>query len=151
MTTLNDGNIYALRTLLQQYIIETTSYYDFNFKTEERFYHIFFLGMFVSLSQTFTIDSNKESGIGRYDIALIPKNPNQKGVILEIKRVNQLPDGESERDAIMKAAVQDALNQIDQNLYKTNLIRHGVKQAVHIGIAMCGKVMASDCVFVDYQ
>ena len=151
MTTLNDGNIYALRTLLQQYIMETASYYDFNFKIEERFYHIFFLGMFVSLSQTFTIDSNKESGIGRYDIALIPKNPNQKGVILEIKRVNQLPDGESERDAIMKAAVQDALNQIDQNLYKTNLIRHGVKQAVHIGIAMCGKVMASDCVFVDYQ
>ncbi|MEG2290707.1 MAG: PD-(D/E)XK nuclease domain-containing protein [Clostridium sp.] len=80
----------------------------------ERVYHAFILGMLVSLNDTYEVISNRESGLGRYDVSLIPKDITKIGLIMEFKsiRVNS-------KDTL-ESAMDKAIIQINKKLYDTN-------------------------------
>ena len=100
----------------------------------ERFYHGFVLGLLVELSDRYTVTSNRESGFGRYDVILEPKQKDD-GIILEFKV--QDPDDEKELSDTVKASLQ----QIENKKYETILTEKGVpKEKIRkYGFAFCGK------------
>ena len=100
----------------------------------ERFYHGFVLGLLVELSDRYTITSNRESGFGRYDVILEPKQKDD-GIILEFKV--QDPDDEKELSDTVKASLQ----QIENKKYETILTEKGIpKEKIRkYGFAFCGK------------
>ena len=97
----------------------------------EKFYHGFVLGLIVSLADTHTVQSNKESGDGRYDVMLIPKDTTQLGLILEFKVAE-------EGDTLSEVAEQ-ALKQIDERNYETELRQKAIQKILKIGLAFRGK------------
>jgi hypothetical protein len=101
----------------------------------ERFYHGFVLGLMVDLQGRYVITSNRESGLGRYDIMLEPLNKDDAGIIMEFK----VHDAEDENT--LADTVDAALKQIDDKKYSQILIEHGVSPE-HIrkyGFAFEGK------------
>ena len=88
----------------------------------ERFYHGFVLGLIVDLTKDYVVTSNRESGFGRYDVVIEPKDVNGKAFILEFKVFNP------NREASLEEAVQNALTQIKEKNYAANLIAKGIKE-----------------------
>ena len=88
---------------------------------QERFYHGFVLGLIVDLQGRYVISSNRESGFGRYDVMLEPKDPNvDDAIILEFK----IHDPEDEQ--MLKETVQSALDQIEKKQYAAQLTARGI-------------------------
>ncbi len=105
-------------------------------KTEpERFYHGFVLGLMVDLADKYVITSNRESGFGRYDVCLLPKQDNAPAYVLEFKVHD--PDEE----ATLEETVEKALSQIEEKKYDADLIAKGIKKEniYHYGFAFEGK------------
>ncbi len=100
----------------------------------ERFYHGFVLGLLVELSDRYTVTSNRESGFGRYDVLLEPKQGDD-GIILEFKV--QDTDDEKELSDTVKAALQ----QIENKKYETLLTEKGIpKEKIRkYAFAFCGE------------
>ena len=87
----------------------------------ERFYHGFVLGLMVDLQGRYVVTSNRESGFGRYDVMLEPKNPAQdRAFILEFKVFN------SRREKSLEDTVASALEQIDNKQYEADLVARGI-------------------------
>ena len=87
----------------------------------ERFYHGFVLGLMVELSGRYEITSNRESGFGRYDIMLTPKNREKDcAYIIEFKVHKPLKEKDLEQ------TVANALSQIEEKLYDAKLIAEGI-------------------------
>lgn len=119
-----------------KYIVRKTfSSFDTGKNVAENFYHAFTLGLLVNLDGKYRVVSNKESGDGRPDVIIIPKDNTKKGVIIEFK-VSESSDEEP-----MKAAVDNALEQIDEKQYSDELIHSDIKEIIKIGIAFCGKIV----------
>ena len=101
----------------------------------ERFYHGFVLGLMVDLADRYVVTSNQESGFGRYDVMLEPKDKNDAAMILEFKVFNP------RRETSLEDTVQSALAQIEEKQYEAALIARGIP-AEHIrryGFAFEGK------------
>jgi hypothetical protein len=95
--------------------------------TPERFYHGFVLGLMVELENEYEIKSNRESGFGRYDIMIIPKDTarataNCKAYIIEFKVKKQKED-------TLEDTVKNALTQIEEKRYEQELIQTGIPKA----------------------
>jgi len=88
LKSLLSEDISTFRRIFCDFIIKSISYFDISGKEPEKFYHAFVLGMLVSLQATHQIKSNRESGYGRYDVMVIPKDHGQPGVIIEFKKVD---------------------------------------------------------------
>lgn len=86
----------------------------------ERFYHGFVLGMMVELRDRYVITSNKESGYGRYDIMLEPRDKDMDAFVIEFKVVH------SKRGETLESAVRAALDQIKKKQYATALLAKGI-------------------------
>jgi len=86
------------------------------------------LGLFVNLGLQYEIRSNRESGYGRYDVMLIPKNPRQTGFVFEFKKV----DGKYDKTA--KTAMKSAIRQIQEKKYALELRQTGVQRILGIGV-----------------
>jgi hypothetical protein len=138
LASLVTGRLEEFEARLTDYLRESASFFDASQQHPEKFYHGLVLGLIAGLKETHLIYSNRESGYGRYDVAVLPKDntpaDQRRGILLEFKQVK-----DSER---LKEAAQSALRQIDQQLYQTELERHKVRQVIKIGLAFSGKQMA---------
>ena len=121
-----------LEKAITEYIDKTISFYDAG---TEGFYHGLLLGL-VSLTDTqYKIKSNRESGDGRYDISLIPRNKKYSGIIIELKSKGGLNEAELEKLS------ETALEQINSNRYSTEMEKDGITNILKMGIAFSGKKM----------
>jgi hypothetical protein len=128
------GDVKIFLKILKKFLVESMSYFDVKGNAPEKFYHGFVMGLMVSLSNTHHVQSNKESGFGRYDVLLIPKDPDKLGLILEFK----VADTASE----LQAAAEEALEQINQCGYAAELMQKNIKNILKMGLAFCGKEVA---------
>lgn len=101
----------------------------------ERFYHGFVLGLISELADKYHITSNRESGFGRYDVMIEPLEHTLPAFVLEFKVVNPI------REKNLEETVKNALSQIDEKAYDTELIARGIaKERIrHYGFAFEGK------------
>ncbi len=118
-------------TILQEFVSKTMSFYDIPSTEPERSYHLFVLGLLVLLSDSYTIKSNKESGLGRYDILLIPHDKTAYGLVLEFKKVGS--------QETMEAASKKAFDQIKEKNYAQELRDQGIIHVAAFGVACKGK------------
>ena len=88
----------------------------------ERFYHGFVLGLIVDLKDRYVITSNRESGFGRYDVMLEPKNKEDDAIILEFKVFNP------RKESSLEETVKSALDQIEEKDYESSLIAKGISK-----------------------
>ena len=131
INSLKDNQLEIFKQALKNYLSESGSYFDFNNRIPEQVFHSFILGLVIGLKQDYIIKSNIESGFGRFDVALIPKNKNSNGIILEFKI--------AEKSKELHDKAKEALKQITDNKYTNIFKEHGIKKACLLGIAFCGK------------
>ena len=112
---------------------EMFSYMDVGENTAENFYHAFVLGMLVGLKDTYYVNSNRESGIGRYDIMLEPKDKNGNSFIMEFKVL------EDKEEKTIKETIENAKKQIEEKAYEQNLRKRGFKNITKMVYAFKGK------------
>ena len=130
MESLKKNKIEDFEKYLQNILLKSTSYND---TKNEDFYHGLILGMTLFLDRDYYINSNKESGLGRYDVIIEPKNKNNRGFILEFKVVKD----EENLDKVSK----NAIKQIIDEKYDTQLKERGIKDITLVGIAFLKKLL----------
>lgn len=121
------GDTKAMNAYMNRVALATFSYFNTGRNPSEaaepeRFYHGFVLGLMVDLADRYIISSNRESGYGRYDVLLKPRNKQDDGIILEFK----VRDSEDEKT--LSETVKAALKQIDERCYAATLIQEGVAE-----------------------
>ena len=89
LNSLISGDIDTFSQLFQEFMFSSVSVFDVPADESEKIYHGFVLGMLIGLSDRYEVKSNRESGLGRYDVMLIPKNPNDLGIIMEFKKIGR--------------------------------------------------------------
>lgn len=132
IVALRDGNVTGIDSVeeLLQTMFETSmSYMDGS--TEEKFYHNLILGMMICTDSYFYPLSNRESGYGRYDIALEPKDITKIGYIFEFKIADNFND--------MDKVGSEALKQIADKKYRTDMENRGIKDIREIALVFCKK------------
>ncbi|WP_405351170.1 AAA family ATPase [Fusobacterium animalis] len=130
MEALKKNKIDSFEKYLQNILLKSTSYYD---TSNEDFYHGLILGMTLYLDRNYYVTSNRESGLGRYDVIIEPKNKNNRGYILEFK-VSKI-----EKD--LEKVSKEAIEQIIDKKYDTQLKERGIKDITLLGIAFFGKIL----------
>ena len=109
------------------------SYLDVGINTAENFYHAFVLGMLVGLKDSYIINSNRESGIGRYDIMLEPKDKNGNSFIMEFKVLEDI------EEKTIEETVANAKKQIEEKKYEESLKTRGFTNITKIVFAFKAK------------
>ena len=141
VSALLAGDLDAMNEYMNEISIEIFSSFDTGKRIStkaqpERFYHGFVLGLLVDLRNRYILTSNRESGFGRYDIMLEPKNPKQdEAIIIEFKVFN------ARREKTLEDTLAAALAQIEEKQYETILLTKGIsKEHIHkYGFAFQGK------------
>lgn len=132
---LRSGNTDLFTNTLQKYLMQSASTFD---TAHENFYHGTVFGMLAIMSDSYYISSNRESGDGRFDIQLEPKDKTQNGYIIEFKAGKDVADSE------LKSLAKDALKQIRDKKYYTDMEYHGIKNIGLFGIAFSGKHVSTE-------
>ena len=125
---LLQDDIKSMNAYMNRVALATFSYFDSgknpSMETQpERFYHGFVLGLAVELADRYVITSNRESGFGRYDVMLEPKNETDNAVIMEFK-VN-----DSQEEITLEDTADAALHQIERKQYESALRNRGIPGA----------------------
>ena len=128
--SLYANDIKKLQKAISEYMNKSISFYDAG---AEGFYHGLTLGLIALLDNQYRIKSNRESGDGRYDISLIPREKKYPGIIMELKWKSGLDEVELEKLST------EALNQIDEKRYELELKEEGIENIIKLGIAFSGK------------
>ena len=135
-----NGNVKEMNAYMNEVALATFSSFDTGNHPSgrtmpERFYHGFVLGVLVELRDQYELKSNRESGYGRYDVMLIPRELKKPAIILEFKVLD--PDEENG----LADTVQSALRQIEDKHYDAELIERGIARddIKHYGFAFEGK------------
>ena len=115
---------------LQNILLKSTSFMD---TKNEDFYHGLVLGMMFYLDNHYYVKSNEESGLGRYDVVIEPKNKNNRGFVLEFKVVKN-------EDNLEKIS-EEAIEQIMEKKYDADLRNRGISEIAFVGAAFCGKMV----------
>ncbi|MEM7588821.1 MAG: AAA family ATPase [Myxococcota bacterium] len=122
------GEVTQFAEEFPEFVAESVGYFDTGGKQPERFYHAFVLGMVQHLRDRYLIRSERESGAGRYDLALEPKDKALPGFVMEFKKGLQA-------DGTLQQAADKALRQIQDKDYHADLWHRGVTQVIAMGLA----------------
>ena len=125
------GELNSFVNKFKRMYLSAVSYHDAG--DSEKYYHHFMLGLLLTLGDKYIITSNRESGYGRYDIALEPKDKKNFGLIFEFKIGDKNSIGEK---------AKEALAQIDEKKYDISMKNNGVSKVIKIGMAFSGKDVA---------
>ncbi len=128
----------GMNAYMERVARQTFSFFDTGrYVQPERFYHGFVLGLMVELQDRYRITSNRESGLGRYDIMLEPLSLEDPGVVIGFK----VFDPKKEKD--LKETVENALAQIREKRYETGLQMRGIpaERIRRYGFAFAGKAV----------
>ena len=141
------GNIEAFEKDIEQIMLQTASTHDVA-REPEAFYQGLMIGLTVSLGQRgYQVKSNRESGHGRYDIAIIPDDKSKLALVLELKSV-EAPKVKKADDAALQEtlniAAKEALVQINSRHYLADVKQLGIKSVCKIGLAFSGKHLKAD-------
>lgn len=126
---LYDKDAAKIKEALNKFMLKTISYYD---NLKENYYHGLMLGLLAIGESNYDIRSNRESGLGRYDIQLIPKKSALPGIIIEVKAADK------DAGVELSKLAQTALKQIDEKKYDTELCAQGVNDIIKYGVAFKG-------------
>ena len=129
LNALLKKDIFNFEINLQKILKLSFSYYDTSI--EEKFYHNFILGIVLSLSDKYYVKSNRESGYGRYDILLEPRNKKETAFILEFK----VAKSENE----LEKKLEEALKQIEDRKYDVELKNKNIFDIFKIAFVFYGK------------
>ena len=129
MEAMLAGKALDFARYLSELLRDFVSYHDAT--QPESFYHGLLLGLSVFLEGRYRVESNRESGYGRFDIAFFPLKDGAPGVILELKSAKS--------EEAMEEKAKEALRQIGEKAYIAELSRQGVEEVWKYGIAFCGK------------
>ncbi len=130
LNALESGNIKLFEHMLRSIVLQIMSFHDFS-GVPEKVYHALVLGMLVWMSDKYEIRSNRESGYGRYDLMLKPKDRDRQGIIIEFKKVHE---GEKPEEIL-----EQALKQIKDRRYASDLEASGIKDILKLAIVFRGK------------
>lgn len=119
-----------LKQQLNKLLLQSVSYFD---TIGENFYHGLMLGLCAMFDNRYLVDSNRESGEGRYDIALFPKDEKLPGIIIELKAQKNCGSDE------LKLLAKEALSQINVRKYDTKMKEQRVSCVLKYGVAFSGK------------
>jgi len=140
---LKEGSIKEFCEGISDFFLTTVSTYDVRKDPKENFYHDFILATLVLMKQIHFdyLYSNRESGLGRFDIVFEPSDPKKDvGIIIELKRIGL---GSASRRMVLKTQLkqeaQTGLEQIRNMKYACELQARGVTKAALISFAFCGK------------
>lgn len=123
------GDTKKLQSLLEEFMLKSISSMD---GANEGFYHGMMLGLCAVVGNRYRVHSNRESGLGRFDIELTPLIKGIPGFLFEFKHTNDL-------HADLASLADKALCQIEEKKYDTDLREAGVASIIKIGIAFRGK------------
>ena len=129
LCSMTYGDAEGFRENLSDLLRDFVSYHDA--AQPESFYHGLLLGLSVLLEGEYRVESNRESGYGRFDIAFFPLKDGTPGVVLELKSAKS--------EEAMEEKAKEALRQIEEKAYLAELARQGVKEIWKYGIAFHGK------------
>ncbi len=132
LDALIKGDVKLFERMLKKVVIAVFSYHDFG-DEPEKVYHALVAGLLTWISDTHEIKSNRESGYGRYDIMVIPKDTSLPGYVIEFKTVDK------EENETVELALAAALAQMEEKKYETELVERGVKTIKRLAIAFNGK------------
>ena len=130
MESLIENKIEDYEENLQEVLLASVSYNDTK-KGNEAFYHGLIMGMGLYLEGEYITKSNIESGLGRYDFLIEPKNKSKRAFIMEFKSTDSVEK--------LEEVSKEALKQIIDKKYDISLKQNGIKEITFIGIAFCGK------------
>ncbi|EAA23979.1 hypothetical protein [Fusobacterium vincentii ATCC 49256] len=130
MEALIENRIDEYEERLQEVLLTSVSYNDTK-KGNEAFYHGLIMGMRLYLEGEYITKSNIESGLGRYDFLIEPKNKTKRAFIMEFKSTDSVEK--------LEEVSKEALKQIIDKKYDISLKQNGIKEITYIGIAFCGK------------
>ena len=130
MEALIENRIDEYEEKLQEVLLTSVSYNDTK-KGNEAFYHGLIMGMGLYLEGDYITKSNIESGLGRYDFSVEPKNKNKRAFIMEFKSTDSVEK--------LEEVSKEALEQIENKKYDISLKQNGTKEITYLGIAFCGK------------
>ena len=130
MESLVENKIEDYEENLQEILLTSVSYNDTK-KGNEAFYHGLIMGMGLYLEGEYITKSNIESGLGRYDFLIEPKNKSKRAFIMEFKSTDSVEK--------LEEVSKEALEQIEDKKYDISLKQNGIKEITFIGIAFCGK------------
>jgi len=132
LKALIEGDIKLFEKFLRKVISAIFSYHDFSGEPE-KVYHALVTGLLIWITDSHEIKSNRESGYGRYDIMIIPKDLAKTGYVIEFKTVD------TEENETVESAVKAALKQIEEKKYETELKERGVKKIKQLAVVFKGK------------
>ena len=119
-----------LQKTIAEYMDKSISFYNAG---AEGFYHSLVLGLIALMDNQYKIKSNRESGDGRYDISLFPREDRYPGIIMELKWKKDLNADE------LLGLADEALAQIDDKRYDEEMKEDGIRDILKFGIAFSGK------------
>ena len=130
MEALTENRIDEYEEKLQEILLASVSYNDTK-KGNEAFYHGLIMGMGLYLEGEYITKSNIESGLGRYDFSIEPKNKSKRAFIMEFKSTDNIEK--------LEEVSKEALEQIENKKYDVSLKQNEIKEITYIGVAFCGK------------
>ena len=133
LKALISGDVEVFDEIFTDFVLDNISYFDISGSEPEKVYHAFVLGMLVSLSDKYEINSNKESGYGRYDVMIIPKDVSKLGIIIEFKKIK------GTNSKTIEKGTEEALKQIEKNQYEIELRKRNINNILKLAIVFKGK------------